>query len=122
MTLLDRYKDALRNIPPPGCGCHPHLLAVSNYGVLGGLSGEQIFSDIRGFIPQGKRQISDREISDAIRKALSGHNGGTFTPRLRPVPIVQDGKAALRRIIDQATITTEVDLWEASPIRLWEAP
>ena len=122
MNLLARYNEALRNIPPPGCGCHGYLLTVSNYGVMAGLRPETIFQDIRRAIPQGSRRIPDKEIQDALSKAISDHNGGTFTPRLRPVPVVQDGKAALRRIIDQATITTEVDLWEASPIRLWEAP
>lgn len=122
MTLLDRYQEALRNIPPPGCGCHPYLLAVADYGVLAGLSGEQIFSDVRSAIPTGNRRIPDREIQDAINKSLSDRNGGTFTPRPRPEPIVRDGAATLRRIIAQGKIATEVDLWECSPIRLMEAP
>jgi hypothetical protein len=81
-----------------------------------------MFSDLRSAIPKGKRRISDREIQDAASKALSDHRGGTFTPRPRPAPIIQNGAAALQRIIDQSKITTEVDLWEASPISLWEAP
>jgi hypothetical protein len=118
----DRYRAALANIPPPGCGCHGALLSVANYGVLAGIDPDQIFADIRHAIPAGDRQIPDREVLDAIKKALADHHGGTFVPRPRPQPVVQDGKTALRRIITQGTITDEAGLWEASPIRLWSTP
>jgi len=39
--------------------------------------------------------ISDSEISDAINKALSDHNSGTFIPRPDQKPVVKDGKATL---------------------------
>jgi hypothetical protein len=122
MKLLAHYQESLRSIPPSGCGCHPYLLAVSNYGIMSGLDAEQIFSDIRGAIPQGTRRISDREITDAINKAMQDHNGVTFTPRPRPEPVVKDGKAALQKISDQGKISHEADLFEASPIRLWAEP
>jgi hypothetical protein len=122
MNLLNRYQESLRSIPPPGCGCHPYLLAVADYGVMGGLSGEQIISDVRYAIPQGMRRISDREITDAVNKALSDHNGGTFTPRPRPEPPVQDMTTALQKIIQKGKIKTEAALWEASPKRLREDP
>jgi len=122
MKLLDRYQESLRSIPEPGWGCHASLLTAANYGIMSGRCVDQVFGDIRGAIPQGKRRISDREITDAIRKALQDHNGGTLTPRPRPKPIVRDGKTALQKIIDQAKISDESDLWEASPIRLWEKP
>ena len=122
MTKQTRYHDALTRIPPPGCGCHITLLTVANYGVLAGLSSEQIFSNIRQAIPTGTRRISDGEIFQAINKALGDHRGGTYTSRTRPAPVVQDGKAALQRIIDQGKISNEIDLWEASPIRLLDEP
>jgi hypothetical protein len=122
MNLLDRYQEALRNIPPPGCGCHTAILGIANLGVLSGLVAETIFQDLRRTIPQGKRHISDREITDAINKSLSDIKRGTFTPRPRPAAAVQDGRAALRRIIDKATIRTEDELLETSPIRLPEEP
>jgi hypothetical protein len=121
-TALDRYRAALASIPPPGSGCHVSLLAVANRGVLAGRDPELILGDIRDAIPSGARRVPDREIADAIQKALADHQGGTFTPRPRPEPVVRDGKATLRRIIAQGTIDTEVDLWEQSPIRLWGAP
>jgi len=122
MSAADRYTESLRNIPPSGCGCHPYLLAVSNYGIMSGLDAEQIFSDIRSAVPQGTRRISDREITDTINKSLADHIGGTFTPRSRPAPVVNDGKAALQKIIGQGKIHDEVDLWECSPLRLCEEP
>ncbi|MCX5847726.1 MAG: hypothetical protein NTW12_15445 [Deltaproteobacteria bacterium] len=121
MNLLARYNESLKNIVPPGCGCHPYLLSTANYGVLAGLTAEQIFSDIRNAIPQGSRRIPDKEIQDAINKALSDHNGGSFTPKKRPAPVVNDGKTALQKIICQAKITTEVDLFDVSPVKItWE--
>jgi hypothetical protein len=122
MTFIDRYHEALTNIPPPGCGCHPALLSVANYGFMAGLGPQRIHDDIRGSIPTGTRRIPDREITDAVNKALADHNSGTFTPRPRPEPIMKDGKAARERIINQAVISNEVDLWESSPIRLWDNP
>ena len=122
MNPLARYNDALRNMPPPGSGCHSSILGISNLGVIAGIPLETIFQGIRQSVPSGTRRIPDKEIHDAIRKALSDHNGGAFIPRTRPAPIVQDGKAALQRIIDQGEISDEVDLWEASPIRLLDEP
>ena len=72
--------------------------------------------------PEGSRRIFDREIQDAINKAIADHIGGTFTPRPRPVSIVKDGAAALKRIIEQSDITDEADIWELSPIRIWGEP
>jgi hypothetical protein len=117
-----RYQDTLLKIPSPGCGCHPSLLGVANLAVKAGLDSEQIFQDIRQNIPQGDRRVSDREIQDAINKALSDYNGGTFIPKPRPKPIVNDGKTALQRIIEQGKYSDEADIWEASPIRLRETP
>jgi hypothetical protein len=124
MPALDRYHEKLQTAPAPGTGrnCHASILSMANYGVLAGLSGDQIHFDIRQAIPQGHRRISDREITDAINKALSDHKGGTFNPRPRPEPVVQDGKATLQRIINQGKISHEADLWESSPIRLLDDP
>ena len=122
MSLLTRYQESIANIPPPGCGCHSFLLAVANYGIMAEVGAETIFQDIRRSIPTGARHIPDKEITDAISKALSDHKGGSFVPKARPAPAVQDGKATLQKIIAQGKISNEVDLWEASPLRLWEEP
>lgn len=121
MKNMGRYHDALNRIPPPGGnGCHPALLSIANLGTLSGKGPEEIFSDIRQAIPAGKRRVSDREIQDAIKKAIADHSGGTYTPRPRPKSIVQ-GKAR-QWLIDQGRISNEADLWELSPIRLLNDP
>jgi hypothetical protein len=89
---------------------------------MSSLTADQIFSDIRQSIPQGARQIPDREITDAINKALADHKGGSFKPRPRPTPVVQNGATVRQRIINQAKIWDEADLEEASPISLTDEP
>ena len=123
MTLRERYHEALKNFPTPGGGgAHPYELKIANLGFIAGLSADQIFQDIRRSAPQGSRRIPDREISEAVNKAMQDHNGGTYTPRPRPAPVVQNGKVALQKIMGQGRIRDDADLWEASPIRLWEEP
>lgn len=117
--LLTRYRESLQALPAPGDGCHPALLSVANLGILSGKTPQKIHNDLRQFIPRGKRQILGKEISDTINKALTDHNGTTYTRRVRPVPIVNEGKTALQKIIAQGKISNDADLWEASPIRLW---
>ena len=120
---LTKYHIALASIPPPGGGgCHPAILTVANYGALAGLSAGQIFFDIRRSIPEGSREVSDREIHDAICKAMRDHSGGTLTPRPRVQPIVKNGEASLQRLIAQAKISKEDDLRATSPCRLGEDP
>jgi len=126
MTILalDRFNHALAIFPPPGEGkdCNLKILGAANHGVHAGLNPEDIFRRIREAIPAGHRRVSDGEIIRAVNKAMADHRQGAFKPRPRPSPVVQDGKKALRGIIAQGSINTEVDLWEASPIRLWDEP
>jgi hypothetical protein len=122
MSAALKYQGALSQIPPTGCGCHPFLLSVANLGALAGFDPDQIFSDIRGHIPHGKRPVSDREIQDAIRKAVNGKTTTFFKPRPEPPPAKIDGKAALEKILTGAAINDDADLWESSPIRLLDRP
>jgi len=70
--FLTSYKKRLESIPAPGGnGCHSAILGVANYGVMAGLTPEQIYSDIRRAIPHGRRNVPDREIQSAILKAFS---------------------------------------------------
>ena len=118
----DRYNHNLANPRAPGTGCHPWILSTANLGILAGLTGNKIFEDIRSAIPPGRRKVRDREIQEAIDKAMRDLNGGSFAPRPRPESIVKDGKAALQRIISQGKISDEADVWENSPIRLLDEP
>jgi len=121
MTALDRYHDNINNPQAPGNGCHSWILSTANLGTIAGVEPSNIFTDIRRAIPPGKRRIADREINEAIQKALRDLKAGTFTPQPRPQPITNDGPAARRRIIGQSKVPEEVDLWESSPIRIdWE--
>jgi hypothetical protein len=120
--MSSRYADALATIRPPGCGCHPDLLRVANYGVMAGRSPEDIHVDIREAIPHGARKVLDREIEAAVKKAMADHGKGGGYIHRKPDPIVKDGKAARERIIKTARITEEADLLDASPIRLWDEP
>jgi hypothetical protein len=118
---MNIYTEKLNALPAPGCGRHMWLLSVSNSGIKSGISPYEIYSDIRRTITDG-RHIPDREVWSAIKKAHTDHTGGTYTPRLRPKPVVRDGKTALERIISQAQTGEEVDIWESSPIRILDEP
>ena len=113
------YTKRLQSIPAPGGGgCHTAILGVANLGILSGLNAETIFQDIRCSIPSGSRKVTDKEITDAINKALADHHGGSYTPRPRPTPVIKDGAAAFQQIINSAKIHDESDVWELSPIRI----
>ncbi|MBW2631260.1 MAG: hypothetical protein JRC90_05780 [Deltaproteobacteria bacterium] len=120
--MMESYTEALNRIPPPGTGCHTALLSVANYGAKAGIDGEQLYAEIRRAIPTGTRRIPDKEITEAVNKALSDHKRGTFTPQPRLAPAVKNGGAALRRIISEGSITSEADFWETSPVRLLDEP
>lgn len=122
MGAVDRYNENLTNPQAPGTGCHSWIMSTANLGVIGSVDPGQIYADIRRTVPAGTRPIRDKEISDAINKAMTDHSKGTFTPRPRPKPLVNDGKAALNKIIEAAIIKTEADLWEDSPVRLLDEP
>jgi hypothetical protein len=119
---LERYQEALEQIPPPGCGCHTSLLSVANLGAIAEIPPQEMFEDIRQNIPEGSRRIPDREIQDAINKARAEYTGDIFIPRPRPVSIVKNGAEALKNIIKQSDINDEADLWECSPYRILNEP
>lgn len=68
----EAFAEACRNLPPPGGGCHNALLGAANYGAMAGLSEADIFAFLRAGVKPGARRISDREIQDAISKAMTG--------------------------------------------------
>jgi hypothetical protein len=118
-SIQAKYQDRLSSIPPPGGnGCHLDLLGIANLGVIAGLNADAIFHDLRANIPTGKRRVSDREITDAIKKALQDHNGqspAVFTRKEKPS---FDGKLVLDRLITRGVATDVASLWESSPVRL----
>jgi len=126
--IQNEYKSRLRSIPAPGGnGCHCALLGVANYGVLVGLTDEQILSDIRHAIPAGKRKVSDREITDTIATARRGYKkGGGCTPRPRHPPPKQpqrqfDADKYMRTLLARSDGASDVDIRRQSPVALKDA-
>ena len=123
MSASARYIDALRTLPPSGGGgCHAALLSVANIGALSGVPADAVAADLRATV-RGTRPVSDREIADAIRKAYDGAPAVArqWTPRTRTPQPAFDAGRMLRGILARGGGAGEVDLWEASPIRLdWQ--
>ncbi len=111
-----RYQSALNSIPPPGTGCHPHLLAVANLGLLAGRSNAEVLRDIAAAIPAGKRQVSEREITETIAKARATGYGATRATR-RPPARTFDGAAVRTAIAARADGAGEAELFDASPVK-----
>ena len=120
MAAIDRYQENLSNPVRRGEGCHRHLMSTADLGVIARIDPQQIFSDIRNTIDDCR--VPDKEINEAIQKALHDYNRGDFKPQPRPKPIIVNSDATLQKIIGSAVITTEADLWESSPIRLMGEP
>lgn len=122
MTNIDRYLNAVAGLPAPGNGYHGAILGAANLGVSVGLKSERIFSNIREHTLPGTRRIADREIIQAINKAVADRNGGSFKPRQQPKPVVKDGSATLKNIIGQGNIIDDDGLRECSPVPLNDEP
>jgi hypothetical protein len=115
VDALDRYADNLNNPRQRGEGAHGFIMSTANLGTIAGLPAQRIYDDLRRVLTS---KVGNPEIQQAINKAQN--HKGSYTPR--PAPVINNGKATRQKIIDQGRITDEADLWEASPIRLWESP
>ena len=119
MSAIDRYHDKLFSIPAPGAagGCHQALLGIANLGVLAGLEPGVIFDDTRRSIQSGQRSVPDKEISDAVNKAIWDRgNGREFIPPEKPA--IPDARAMRDKLIAAGTARYDVDLAVTSPIVL----
>ena len=122
---MTSYIQKLYSIPAPGKGCHTALLGVANCGIREGLSEEQIFADIRQHIPNGTRYIPDSEIYAAISKAKSDHipyRSIFEKPFKNSVSKPKIPSEYRDHLLEKGKGTEEVDLWEASPVRLLDSP
>lgn len=86
-----RYQAALAKIPAPGTGCHPKLLSAANYGLRAGRAADVLFQEIKTHVPAGKRVVADKEIHDAINKAVNTLDGA---------PIVAPPQALAHRLVN----------------------
>jgi hypothetical protein len=125
-TMIEKYEAKLKAIPAPGgAGCHVALLGVADSGVMAGVNENQIFKDIQANIPNGGRKVPDREIQSAIKTAVLRFGGNQSVQFMPPVPKPKrdvDGSKRFLQIVNQFAGVQEVDLWEASPMRLDEEP
>ena len=119
MIALERYQDNLKNPRTRGTGCHSWIMSTVNLGIMAGKDPQVIQVEILQANPYG---IRHGEIEEAINKVLGEQQTGTYIPRSKPAPAVNDGKAALHKILEQGKYIDEVDIWEASPRRIWDEP
>jgi len=119
-TISERYLQKLNSIPAPGGGgCHQALLGVANLGLYAGRSLHELFDDIKLNIPNGGRQVDDREIVDAINKAQQDYNKKGYVPAAKKPLVKLDGQSALNVIIDEnIDIAEPIELLKRSPYKL----
>lgn len=125
--LIERFHAAVASLPAPGGGgCHAALLGAASKGVFAGLPDCEIHAAIRAGVPPGGRQVTDTEISAAIRRARAdvrpADTTAPYAPRRRPVkaPEIDYGRARACLIAKGggAIDPDDAGLWESSPIRL----
>jgi len=119
LILENRYQNDLLNPRQRGEGAHSWVMTAANHGIMAKLTGEQVYSDIRLLLD---RRVPDKEISDAVKKALQDHGKGAFVPQPRPEAVARNGNVALKNIIKQGKLSDEADIWDVSPVRLWNEP
>lgn len=71
MSAETKYEEALRNLPPPGQGCHTALMGVATLGAMCGYDEQRITLDIKANLKPGNRKVPPDEIAKTVRKALS---------------------------------------------------
>ncbi|HXP68628.1 MAG TPA: hypothetical protein VOA88_05045 [Candidatus Dormibacteraeota bacterium] len=109
---LDRYRDAIWNLPRSGGdGCHVGLLRVANLGRMAGVSREQIAQDLAAHV-HGTRRVPPSEIEAAVAKAFSS------APSCVIARLPVDGERLLKFIMKRGADFTEADLWDVSPVRI----
>ena len=127
--ISDRFTAALATLPRPGGnGYHPRLLGVANVGIRAGLPPADVAAAIRTHTPPGGRRVPDREIADAVHKALGGR---TRAPQRRGVPRWRmpqpatppfDAAGFMAARLAEGAGYGEADIWEASPVRIETRP
>jgi len=112
---LDRYNDALRQMPASGGGgCHTALLRVANFGRLAGVNPNQVTQDLAEYV-HGTRKVTGAEIRAAVIKAFDAPVAITPRPYMHPAV---DGAKLLNAIVERGAEFDEAELWEASPVRI----
>jgi hypothetical protein len=114
---VERYRDALRNMPHSGGGgCHAALLRIANLGRRAGISHDQVARELAAHV-HGIRKVAAQEIWDAVSKAFDSSVPYVNTRAATP-PLVINGPKVLEAILKRGAGFDEADLWEASPVRI----
>lgn len=81
-----QFQARLKKIPPAGVGknCHSSLLGVATLGIRAGHEPDELVELIKAAIPPGKRVVSDKEIRDAINRALVDTVPAGRNPSVQP--------------------------------------
>jgi hypothetical protein len=120
LKRCEKYQEGLKQIPAPGKGCHPFLLAVANRGVRAGLEDAVIVEDIEQNIPQGRREVPRREIEQAVEQARADFE----KPRGLPPPRREPGFgwALTARLVGQYDGKVLDELRALSPVAVPQEP
>jgi hypothetical protein len=116
----DRYMAELDRMPASGGGgCHTALLRVANFGRHAGVDPKQVAHDLRVHV-HGARNVTDREIQDAISKAFSTSFSIMQRPVMRAITPRSgvNGTKLLAAIVERGIKFDEAELWETSPVRI----
>ena len=107
--IIDKYKDALTNMPASGGGgAHVAMLGIANLGVMASLSDAEIMDDIRGAL-SGTRKVPANEIQAAVdraRRECVAENGEVVKwkppDRSSPVKSTFDKDSEINRLSKEA--------------------
>jgi len=125
MSAKSQYQDKIAKPVLPGGGCHSWIMSGCNLGVMAGISPQEIFTDIRRVLHPSR---GDKEITDAIEKALLSHGDGNhrrFKSSARQSTrktIIRNGAAVFNQIISQGKYSVEAELTASSPIPIPKSP
>ena len=113
-----KFQAALKKIPAPGygLGCYKSLLGVASLGILAWRTDDEIFVAIRVAIPEGRREVSDKDIFDAIKRARVDTFPAGGNPSVRPsVEIVRRKKLSKT---EAAKVRKQVLSFSTGPVNL----
>ncbi len=114
----DRFQTALARIPAPGVGknCHSSLLGVATLGIRAGHAPDELVEAIKAAIPPGKRVVTDKEIRDAVNRALVDTVPAGSAPSDRP-PVEISRRVKLSEA-EAAKVKAQVLTYSNGPVNL----
>lgn len=122
--MNNAFDAVLSSLPKPGGnGYHTAILGAANVGIRCGYDPHAVAAEIRAHTHTGGRRVPDSEIMAAVNKAAKGSSGTSGRSRVghlhnpRPVKTF-DECAFMQARLQESNGVSEVDVWQASPIRV----